>query len=83
MRIAFLGNDPWSVPTLDALVASVHEVVLGVEGSVGYRLRRLTDGFVLPAVFPEADVRAAETEGRRWTPVGTSLDPDPTELGSF
>ena len=30
MRIAFLGNDPWSVPTLDALVASVHEVVLVV-----------------------------------------------------
>ena len=28
-------------------------------------------------------VRAAEAEGRRWTPVGTSLDPDPTELGSF
>lgn len=62
---------------------AVHEVVLGEEGSVGYRLRRLTDGFVLPAVFPEADVRAAEASGRRWTPVGTSLDPDPADLGNF
>lgn len=62
---------------------AVHEVVLGEEGSVGYRLRRLTDGFVLPAVFPEADVRAAESDGRRWTPVGTTLEPDPTDLGAF
>ena len=62
---------------------AVHEVVLGEEGSLGYRLRRLTDGFVLPAVFPEADVRAAEGDGRRWTPVGTRLDPDPSEFGTF
>jgi methionyl-tRNA formyltransferase len=28
MRVAFLGNDPWSVPSLEALVSSRHEVVL-------------------------------------------------------
>ena len=28
MRLAFLGNDPWSVPPLEALSASNHDVVL-------------------------------------------------------
>lgn len=28
MRAAFLGNDPWSVPSLEALAASPHQVVL-------------------------------------------------------
>ena len=30
MRVAFLGNDRWSVPTLDAVHASAHDVVLVV-----------------------------------------------------
>lgn len=30
MRVAFLGSDPWSVPTLDALVRSDHDVALVV-----------------------------------------------------
>lgn len=28
LRVVFLGNDPWSVPSLEALAASSHEVVL-------------------------------------------------------
>jgi methionyl-tRNA formyltransferase len=28
MRVAFLGNDPWSVPSLESLVGSRHEVAL-------------------------------------------------------
>ncbi|MFM8944188.1 MAG: hypothetical protein ACKOI0_02905, partial [Actinomycetota bacterium] len=30
MRVAFLGSDPWSVPTLDAVVRSDHDVALVV-----------------------------------------------------
>jgi len=30
MRLAFLGNDPWSVPPLEALAAGDHEIVLVV-----------------------------------------------------
>jgi len=30
MRVAFLGNDPWSVPSLEALAGSRHDVVLVV-----------------------------------------------------
>jgi hypothetical protein len=62
---------------------AIHEVVLGDDGAVGYRLRRATDGFVLPAVFPEDDVRAAETRDRAWHPVGTDLEPDPANLDHF
>lgn len=62
---------------------AIHEVVLGDDGGVGYRLRRVTDGFVLPAVFPEDDVRAAETRDRSWHPVGTALEPDPANLDHF
>lgn len=28
MRVVFLGNDPWSVPSLEAVAASAHEMVL-------------------------------------------------------
>ena len=61
---------------------AVHEVILGDDGSVGYRLRRGTDGFVLPAVFPEADVRAADSS-TNWTPVGSRSSDEREELGSF
>lgn len=30
MRITFLGNDPWSVPSLEALAGSTHEIALVV-----------------------------------------------------
>jgi methionyl-tRNA formyltransferase len=30
MRVAFLGNDPWSVPSLEAVAGSSHDVVLVV-----------------------------------------------------
>lgn len=30
LRVAFLGNDPWSVPSLEALAASRHDVVIVV-----------------------------------------------------
>jgi methionyl-tRNA formyltransferase len=30
MRVAFLGNDPWSVPSLEAVAGSSHQVVLVV-----------------------------------------------------
>ncbi|HEV3474569.1 MAG TPA: methionyl-tRNA formyltransferase [Actinomycetota bacterium] len=30
MRVAFLGNDPWSVPPLESLAGSTHELVLVV-----------------------------------------------------
>ena len=62
---------------------AIHEVILGDDGSVGYRLRRATDGFVLPAVFPEDEVRAAEHRDRTWHPVGTDLEPDPAGLDHF
>ncbi|MFM7617290.1 MAG: hypothetical protein ACKO72_07510 [Actinomycetes bacterium] len=62
---------------------AVHEVVLGADASVGYRLRRVTDGFVLPAVFPEDDVRAAESRDRSWHPVGSSIEPDLANLDHF
>ncbi|MEI8337232.1 MAG: hypothetical protein WCG37_10230 [Actinomycetes bacterium] len=61
---------------------AVHEVILGDDGSVGYRLRRGTDGFVLPAVFPEADVRAADSS-TNWTPVGSRPRAGTDEFGSF
>ena len=61
---------------------AVHEVILGDDGSVGYRLRRGTDGFVLPAVFPEADVRAADSS-TNWTPVGSRTRAGADEFGSF
>ena len=28
MRVVFLGNDPWSVPSVEALASSSHELVL-------------------------------------------------------
>jgi methionyl-tRNA formyltransferase len=28
LRVAFLGNDPWSVPSLGAIAASEHQVVI-------------------------------------------------------
>lgn len=62
---------------------AIHEVVLGDDGTVGYRLRRANDGFVLPAVFPEEDVRAAESKDRAWHPVGTNIEPDPAHLDHF
>ncbi|MFM7270917.1 MAG: hypothetical protein ACKO2C_04705 [Actinomycetes bacterium] len=62
---------------------AIHEVVLGGDASVGYRLRRVTDGFVLPAVFPEDDVRAAESKERAWHPVGSTIEPDPARLDHF
>ncbi len=61
---------------------AVHEVILGDDGSVGYRLRRGTDGFVLPAVFPEADVRAADSS-TSWTAVGSRTRAGTDDLGSF
>ena len=61
---------------------AVHEVILGDDGSVGYRLRRATDGFVLPAVFPEADVRAADSS-TSWTAVGSRPRAGKDEFGSF
>ena len=59
---------------------AIHEVILGEVGAVGYRLRRVADGFVLPAVFPEEDVRAAESQDRAWHPVGATIAPDPAPL---
>ena len=61
---------------------AIHEVILGDDGSVGYRLRRGTDGFVLPAVFPESDVRAADSS-KSWTPVGSRQRDGTDDLGSF
>lgn len=61
---------------------AVHEVILGDDGSVGYRLRRGTDGFVLPAVFPESDVRAADSS-TNWAPVGSQRNSGTDEFGSF
>jgi hypothetical protein len=34
----------------------IAEVVLGDDGGVAYRLRRLSDGTVLPVVFPLEDI---------------------------
>ena len=30
LRVAFCGNDPWSVPSLTAIASSAHEIVLVV-----------------------------------------------------
>ena len=32
----------------------------------GYRLRRLSDGAALPAVFPDEDVRRAKRDDNMW-----------------
>ena len=34
--------------------------------SEGYRLRRLSDGSALPAVFPDEDVRRARRDDNLW-----------------
>jgi len=42
----------------------VAEIVLGADGGAGYRLRRLSDGTLLPVIFPIDDVipRAARPQ---------------------
>jgi methionyl-tRNA formyltransferase len=64
VRVTFLGNDPWSVPALRALVASVHQVVAVVtsEPKPAGRGSRLT---------PTAVAEAARTLGVRVLEVGT------------
>ena len=34
----------------------IAEIILGADGAVSYRLRRVTDGAVLPVVFPLDDI---------------------------
>ncbi|MFM8972402.1 MAG: hypothetical protein ACKOOG_07135 [Actinomycetota bacterium] len=62
---------------------AAHEVVLGAVASVGYRLRRVTDGFVLREDRREDDGRAAESRDRSWHPVGSTIEPDLANLDHF
>jgi methionyl-tRNA formyltransferase len=64
MRIAFLGNDPWSVPSLEALAARGHDVALVVTNPPrpAGRGSRLTPTAVAESARA-LDLRLEEVEG--------------------